>query len=34
MTGLLYAMLLAFIGGIMPGIRAANLPIVSGLREM
>lgn len=32
--GLIYALALAFIGGIMPGIRAANMPIVSGLREM
>jgi putative ABC transport system permease protein len=32
--GLLYAMLLSFVGGIMPGIRAAKLPIVSGLREL
>lgn len=32
--GLTYALALALVGGIMPGIRAANLPIVSGLREM
>jgi putative ABC transport system permease protein len=32
--GLLYALALAFVGGIMPGIRAARLPIVSGLREL
>jgi putative ABC transport system permease protein len=32
--GLLYALLLSFVGGIMPGIRAAKLPIVSGLREL
>lgn len=32
--GLLYAMALSFIGGIMPGIRAARLPIISGLREL
>jgi putative ABC transport system permease protein len=32
--GLLYALVLSFIGGIMPGIRAARLPITSGLREM
>lgn len=32
--GLLYALLLSFIGGIMPGIRAAKLPIISGLREL
>ncbi|MES1190791.1 MAG: ABC transporter permease [Steroidobacter sp.] len=32
--GLIYALALAFIGGFMPGVRAANLPIVSGLREL
>ncbi len=32
--GLLYALVLSFFGGIMPGIRAARLPIVSGLREL
>ncbi|MGC3982370.1 MAG: ABC transporter permease [Steroidobacteraceae bacterium] len=32
--GLLYALVLSFFGGIMPGIRAAKLPIVSGLREL
>jgi putative ABC transport system permease protein len=32
--GLIYALALALVGGIMPGVRAANLPIVSGLREM
>ena len=32
--GLLYALILSFIGGIMPGIRAARLPIISGLREL
>jgi putative ABC transport system permease protein len=34
LKGVLYALLLSFIGGIMPGIRAAKLPIVSGLREL
>jgi len=32
--GLLYALMLSFIGGVMPGIRAARLPIISGLREL
>jgi putative ABC transport system permease protein len=32
--GLLYALVLSFVGGIMPGIRAARLPIISGLREL
>lgn len=33
-NGLIYALILAFIGGLMPGIRASNMPIVSGLREL
>ncbi len=32
--GLLYALALSFFGGIMPGIRAAKLPITTGLREL
>ena len=32
--GLLYALVLPLVGGIMPGIRAARLPITSGLREL
>jgi len=32
--GVMYALLLSFVGGVMPGIRAAKLPIVSGLREL
>jgi putative ABC transport system permease protein len=32
--GIVYALLLALIGGILPGIRAARLPITSGLREL
>lgn len=32
--GLLYALALSFIGGIMPGVRAARMPIVTGLREL
>ena len=32
--GLLYALVLSLVGGIMPGIRAARLPIISGLREL
>lgn len=34
LNGLLYALILAFIGGVMPGIRGSNMPIVSGLREL
>jgi putative ABC transport system permease protein len=29
-----YALLLAFIGGLLPSVRAAKLPIVTGLREL
>lgn len=32
--GVTFALVLAFIGGVMPGLRAARLPIVSGLREL
>jgi putative ABC transport system permease protein len=32
--GLVYALLLALIGGLMPALRAARLPIVSGLRAL
>jgi putative ABC transport system permease protein len=33
-TGIIYALILAFIGGLLPGIRAARLPITTGLREL
>jgi putative ABC transport system permease protein len=33
-TGLVYALALAFIGGLLPSLRAANLPITTGLREL
>jgi len=32
--GIVYALILALIGGLLPGIRAARLPITSGLREL
>jgi putative ABC transport system permease protein len=32
--GLLYALLLALIGGLMPALRAARLPIIAGLRAL
>jgi putative ABC transport system permease protein len=32
--GFVYAMALAFIGGVLPAIRAARLPIAGGLREL
>ena len=33
-TGLLYALGLAFVGGLLPSVRAARLPITTGLREL
>lgn len=34
LTGLLYALALGLIGGLLPSLRAARLPIVTGLREL
>ena len=34
LRGLVYAFVLGFFGGLFPGIRAARLPIVTGLREL
>lgn len=34
MQGLMYALVLGFIGGLLPGLRAARLPITTGLREL
>jgi putative ABC transport system permease protein len=34
MTGIIYGLILTFVAGILPGIRAARLPITSGLREL
>jgi putative ABC transport system permease protein len=33
-TGVVYGLILCFFAGILPGIRAARLPITSGLREL
>ena len=33
-TGLLYALLLGLVGGLLPGLRAARLPVTVGLREL
>jgi putative ABC transport system permease protein len=33
-TGIIYGLILTFIAGILPGIRAARLPITAGLREL
>jgi putative ABC transport system permease protein len=32
--GVVYALILGFIGGLLPGLRAARLPITTGLREL
>ena len=32
--GLIYALILGLIGGLLPSLRAAKLPITSGLREL
>jgi putative ABC transport system permease protein len=32
--GIVYGLLLAFFGGVFPALRAARLPIVSGLRAL
>ncbi|HET7810539.1 MAG TPA: ABC transporter permease [Steroidobacteraceae bacterium] len=34
LTGIIYGLILCFIAGILPGIRAARLPITAGLREL
>lgn len=34
LRGLIYALLLGFIGGLLPSLRAARLPITTGLREL
>ena len=34
LTGMVYGLILTFIAGLMPGIRAARTPITSGLREL
>jgi putative ABC transport system permease protein len=33
-TGLLYALALALVGGLLPSVRAARMPITTGLREL
>jgi putative ABC transport system permease protein len=33
-TGLIWALVLGFLGGLLPSLRAARLPITSGLREL
>ena len=33
-TGIVYALFLGLVGGLMPGIRAARMPVTQGLREL
>ena len=33
-TGIIYGLILTLLAGILPGIRAANMPITTGLREL
>jgi putative ABC transport system permease protein len=33
-TGVLYALILGLVGGLLPGLRAARMPITTGLREL
>lgn len=33
-TGLGYSLILGFVGGLLPGIRAARMPVTTGLREL
>jgi len=33
-TGLWYSLILGLVGGLLPGIRAARLPVTTGLREL
>jgi putative ABC transport system permease protein len=34
LQGLIYGLALGFIGGLLPSLRAARLPITTGLREL
>jgi putative ABC transport system permease protein len=33
-TGLGYSLILGLVGGLLPGLRAARLPVTAGLREL
>jgi putative ABC transport system permease protein len=33
-AGMVYGLILTFIAGVLPGIRAARMPITAGLREL
>jgi hypothetical protein len=34
LTGIIYGLVLTFVAGVLPGIRAARMPITAGLREL
>ncbi len=34
MTGLAYSLILGLVGGLLPGVRAARMPVTAGLREL
>ncbi len=34
LTGLVYSLILGFVGGLLPGLRAARMPVTEGLREL
>jgi putative ABC transport system permease protein len=34
LTGLGYSLILGFVGGLLPGLRAARMPVTAGLREL
>jgi putative ABC transport system permease protein len=33
-TGLGYSLILGLVGGLLPGLRAARMPVTAGLREL
>ena len=33
-TGLWYSLILGILGGLLPGLRAARMPVTAGLREL
>ena len=33
-TGLVYSLILGFVGGLLPALRAARMPVTTGLREL
>ena len=33
-TGIVYSLILGFVGGLLPALRAARMPVTTGLREL